>query len=75
VAKKRKSKGMEIKIGRGRARYRGKWITWEEVEKEERAREEKGKVEARNKEKSRISSIPRREERKVRRVGENRKKN
>jgi len=23
---------MEIKIGRGRTRYRGKWVTWEEIE-------------------------------------------
>jgi len=26
-AKEERSKGMEIKIGRGRARYRGKWVT------------------------------------------------
>jgi len=40
-AKKRRSKEMKIKIGRGRARYRGKWVTWEEIEKEERVREKK----------------------------------
>jgi len=39
---------MEIKIGRGRARYEGKWVTGEEIEKKERAREEKGIVKARN---------------------------
>jgi len=37
---------MEIKIGRERARYKGKWVTWEEIEKEKRKREEKGEVEA-----------------------------
>jgi len=40
---------MEIKIGRGRARYRGKWVTWEEIEKEERTKEDKG-IEVRNEE-------------------------
>jgi len=36
---------MEIKIGRGRARYGRKWVTWKKIEKEERAREEKREVE------------------------------
>jgi len=49
-AKEKRSKGMEIKIGRGRARYRGKWTTWEEIEKEERTRENKEIIEVRNEE-------------------------
>jgi len=40
-AKERRSKGIEIKIGRGRAR--GKWVTWEEIEKEEREERKKEK--------------------------------
>jgi len=39
-AKEKRSKGIEIKISRGTARYSGKWVTWEEIEREERAREE-----------------------------------
>jgi len=50
-AKERRSKGMKIKIGRGRARYRGKWVTWEEIEKEERERGKEREVEAGTKEK------------------------
>jgi len=49
-AKEKRNKGMKVKIERGRARVRGKWITWEEIEKEERTREEKGESEGRSRE-------------------------
>jgi len=42
-AKEKRNKGMEIKIDRWRTRYGGKWVTWKEIEKEERAREKEGK--------------------------------
>jgi len=38
---------VEVKIGRGRAKVRGKWIMWEAIEREEKDR---GERESRRKE-------------------------
>jgi len=35
-AKEKRAEGVEVKVGRGRLRLRGKWIGWEEIEREER---------------------------------------
>jgi len=35
---------MDVKVGRGRVKV-GRWITWEEIEREERGREEEGREE------------------------------
>jgi len=39
-AKEKKAGGTEVKVGRGRLRIGGKWITWEEIEREEREKRE-----------------------------------
>jgi len=34
---------MKVKVGRGRLKIRSRWVTWEEIEREERGREEGGR--------------------------------
>jgi len=42
-AKEKRVGGVEVKIGRGRVKIGNRWITWEEIEREERGREEEGR--------------------------------
>jgi len=39
-AREKRAEGVEVKVGRGRLRLRGKWIGWEEIEREEREKRE-----------------------------------
>jgi len=39
-AKGKRAEGVEVKVGRGRLRIRGKWKGWEEIEREEREKRE-----------------------------------
>jgi len=40
-AKAEREEGVEVKIGRGRAKVRGKWIMWEAIERQEKDRGER----------------------------------
>jgi len=40
-ARGKRSAGIEVKVGRGRVKIRDRWMTWEDIEREERTREER----------------------------------
>lgn len=60
-AKEERSKGGDIKIGRGKVKVNGVWKFWDDMEKENREKEcDEGKKDRIKKRKQKISSKPRR---------------
>jgi len=41
-AREKRAGDMEVKIGRGKVKIGNRWITWEEIDRKEREREEEG---------------------------------